>query len=373
MRLIYLFTGILLVTLSACTRTKDRVTIPQHILEIAYVADSISSRADVIDLDSYGLSYLCPANNCVYAYNYKEHTIDVIDLNYNVMNNSIKLVMDGPNAVMHELYGLKVISPDTIAVYDLNNICIMDGRGIVFDRIELPHDLHVCIDCNARSNISDFKIDFATNKVTFPAANRDGMNKYSVVEYDYKNHDVTRYYDLEGPTSKGNYGFMRYPNVSYNQNLIIYNYPFESDVYVLDSMKGESRRISVQRSLCADKIEQYSGKSIEAIGWHGAENYFFSPLYYIPEREQYIQVVLGKTTLDHNSSLAKAYYDRPFYLTVFDNSFVRIGEIEINRHKYSPYAGWFHTLDGIAFYIDNVFYSKTPDYIYIDKYFVCDL
>lgn len=370
MRLSYTLIGFFLILVSACSPSYSTRPARVENVNIIKSTDSISANPAVINLDSYGLSSLCQFNNCVYAYNYKEHSIDIIDLDTKTIKDAIRLSIDGPNAVLHEIHGLKAISPDTIVTYDLNNICIMDNSGKVYERIDMPKDVLTRIDCNSRSNISDFLIDIPGHTVMLPITNRDGMDRHSVVVYDYSNNSIIQSYKLNEPQRKGDYGFMRYPNVSYNGELVIYNYPFESEIYILDSRDNTTRRVSIDSQLCRDKVVEYNGHSIEELGWYGAENYFYSPVYYLTDKNLYARIALGKTSLGRGGNLGKAYYDRPFYLLTYDEDFNLTGEFELDRHKYSPYAGWYTLPDGIALYQDNMFQDRRDDNIVIDKYII---
>ena len=332
---------------------------------IDYQLDSIRIVEDpgVSTLNSYGLSAYCHTNECLYCYNYKEHSIDILDLSGGNVKKSIVLETQGPDAVMRELSWLDVYSPDTIVAYDFNSISVLDSIGHVQCRIKLLKDEWARIDCNSRSNISGFKLDFDNHTITYPVAKPD---RNEIIVYDYIDNAVVNRIKLEDSDNKGDYGFMRFPNVSFHGGSIIYNYPYESTVFIYDSISGTTRKVSTKSSYHPDTAKEYEGNSPEDIGWYGAENVFYSPMYYLAEQECFVRITLGATSLDRSVNMDKAYYDRPIYVMKYDEKFTPVGEFELERHKYNPFGGWCAMYDCMAFFQDSMLKENDSDDIIID-------
>lgn len=326
----------------------------------------IKANPDVVNISGYGLSAYLKSNNSIYAYNYKGHSIDILNLDRDSITGSIKLTTDGPNAVMRELMGLQVLSPDMIATFDYMAIKVLDGKGNVVTKIELPDGAVPQIDCNSRSHISDFKIDLARHTVMYPTMDHKTKKEFEVLEYDYANRKVIDTFKLDGSEREGNFGFMNSPNVSFNGDYIVYNYPFEPEIHILDTKTRSCRTISPRSSLAPGTVKEYDSASSGDSGWYGAENYFYTPLYYIAGKDCYVRITLGMTTLDRTQDCAKAYYDRPIYLMTFDKDFNPTGEFEIPRHKYNPFGEWCPLADCMAFYQDNMFGDIDDENITLD-------
>ncbi len=324
---------------------------------------TVKSNPTVVSLLSYGLSDYCHNNRCIYSYNYKEHAIDILDLKTDTVSRSISLESEGPNAVMRELHGLQVYSPDTIVTYDFVAIKIIDSVGNVISKIELPVNGFSRIDCNVRSNISDFKIDMDNHTILYPIK-QPGKNE--IIEYDFAEKNVVNHIALKNPIHEGYYGFMDYPNVSFYKDCIIYNYPFEANVYIYDRKSDSTRMISPKSKFTDNRIKEYDGKSVEELSWYGASNCFYSPLYLIPGKDCFVRITLGETSLDKSDNIDKAYYDRPIYVMTFDNEFKVIDEFEIERNRYNTFAGWCPLYDRIAFFQENACDPQNDNDIVID-------
>ncbi|MCM1355051.1 MAG: DUF4221 domain-containing protein [Staphylococcus sp.] len=327
---------------------------------------TIKANPTLVNMSGYGLSSYCHADNSIYAYNYKEHSIDILDLDCDSVSRSIKLATDGPNVVMRELMGLQVYAPDTIAAFDYTAIKVLDGEGKLLTKIELHDGSVPQIDCNSRSHISGFKIDFERHTVMYPTMDRETMKVFEVVEYDYSDRKILDSFMLDGPGRDGNFGFMNSPNVSINGDYIIYNYPFESEIHILDTKTRSSRTVSPQSTLAPGVVAEYDNASSEDSGWYGAENYFYTPLYYIAGKDCYVRITLGKTSLERTNDCDRAYYDRPIYLMTFDKDFNPTGEFEVGRHIYNPFGEWCPLFDCMAFYQDSMFGEPDGDNITLD-------
>lgn len=352
-----------LIAVSCGTRNTGGATAADGDLAAHIETVVIAQNPSVLTLPGYGLSDYCHENNRIYSYNYKEHAIDMLALNADSVCGSIRLACDGPDAIMKELHGLKVYSPDTIITYDWVSVNVIDSTGSITQKIELPTDERSYIDCNARSNISGFKLDFARHSLMYPVGSSAG---FEVIEYDYQQRSVLTRIPLKPSENKGNYGFMRCPNVSFNGDRIIYNYPYESTVFVHDCKTDSTVAISTQSTLHPDNAAEYGGNSPDHLNWYGAENIFNTPLYYLPAMDSYVRITLGPSTFDRTQKLDEAYYDRPFYATVFDGEFNPVEEVELPSRRYSPYGGWCAMNDRMALFHDNMFDEHDDDTIVLD-------
>lgn len=354
------------IALQSCGSKRNSTTDDSEPLSLNYNTTAVEIRANpsVLTLESYGLSSYSPQDSSVYAYNYKEHSIDIMSLAKDSVMRSIKLSPEGPDAIMPELLGLHVVSPDTILAYDYMAVNMLDDTGRRIDRIEFPDYGIRRLDCNSRSNIADFKMDLGSHILYYPVIN-DGRNE--IVEYDYVKRSILKKYEMKQPNGQGkNYGFMGFPNVSYNGDLAIYNYPFENLVYILNLKDDTTRTITPSGTFADAVMEEYNESTPENIGWYGAENFFHSPLYYLPDAECYIRLTLGATTYDRSKNIDEAYYDRPFYLMIFDKEFKVMGEARLEDHKYNPFCGWFLLPGNIAFFQDNILNPNKNEDIKID-------
>ncbi|MDE6858998.1 MAG: DUF4221 domain-containing protein [Duncaniella sp.] len=359
----FLLTSVLF-TITACINqksTENNPSSPNNGFEIQ--EKTIHTNPSILSLQAYALVDYCHKNNSMYAYNFKEHAIDVLDLNNDTVSQYIKLEPEGPNGIMRDIRKLQVYAPDTIIIYDFAAIKMINNNGTINFKIELPENGWNRIDRNTRSNISDFKIDFNNSSILYPIKNKE---QNEIIEYNFENKKITNHFKLNNPVNNGYYGYMDFPNVKFYQNLIIYNYPFEADIYILDRINNSTRKITPKSKFTDYKTPKYEGNSDEDLNWYGAENYYHSPLYFLPGKDCFVQFTLGASSYDKSHNIDKAYHDRPIYIMTFDKNLNVIGEFEISRHKYNTFAGGFPLYDSMAFFQDNMLNKQNPEDITFD-------
>lgn len=320
---------------------------------IPVTTDSIIFKTDTsaLTLKSYGINSFLKDNGTIFGYNYKTHSIDVFSFEKKSLMNTIPLDNEGPDAIQMSMRYIKVYSPDSIALYDDTAISIIDNTGKVVNRFIIPYNGMTRIDCNSRSNMSAFDIDFKNNRIAYPVKNGE---KNTVVVYDFKNDSVVRETILNSPESNGKHGFMDYPNLCFSGDKIIYNYPYEHRICILDMTTGMTREVNHKCSLLTGGMEVLTDESPDELTWYGIENYFYSPLYYLEGKKCYVRLALDRTTLSRSEGPDRAIYARPLYLSVFNEQLEPIGEITPRQNLYDPFGGWFATPERFCLFMDNV-------------------
>jgi len=317
------------------------------------------------NLKSYAPSSYLGANNSIYAYNHKTHAIDVIDLNANRMTGSIQLAGQGPDNVNLQVSGLQAWTADSIVLYDSQALCVINGNGVIIDKIMLPEDYFCRIETNARASIAGFDINFDNGIVRYPIYHRESKES-EVLVYDFAADSILQRVALKNPANDGKHGFMQAPHVTYTKDLIIYNYPFESEIHVYDMATDSIRTINPHSNFVDDAMPASNANSFEEAAWYALENFFHSPVYHIEKAHQYVRLTLGSTPLNRNDDIEEAMYSRPMYLMFFDEKFNPIGESKLPSNRYNPYAGWLATSESMAFFVDNLLLTSTDDELLID-------
>lgn len=327
--------------------------------------DSISFKSDTtaLTLKSYGINSYLDDNETIFGYNYKTHSIDVFSIAEKSFLNTIPLDNQGPEAVQMSIRYIKAYSPDSIAVYDDNAICLLDSTGKVLNKFNIPYNGMTRIDCNTRGNMSAFDIDFKNNRIIYPI--KEDGNK-TIVVYDFKNNSVVRKINLKDPTDNGKHGFMNFPNLNINAGKIVYNYPYEHKIHVLDMTTGNTREVEYKCPYLAKGMDVLSDESPDGLTWYGIENFFYSPLYYLEGKKCYVRFALGGSTVDRSEGFDKAMYSRPMFISVFNEQFEPIGEVALKRNLYDPFGGWFVMSDRFCLFRDNVFDESGSENTIID-------
>lgn len=332
---------------------------------IPVTTDSIIFKSDTsaLTLKSYGINSFLDDNGTIFGYNYKTHSIDVFSIAKKSFFNAISLDNQGPDAIQMSVRYIKALTPDSIALYDDNAISLIDSTGRILDRFIIPYNGMTRIDCNSRSNMSAFDIDFKNNRIIYPI--KDGKNN-TIVVYDFKNDSVVKKIILKDPTSNGKHGFMDFPNLNFNADKIVYNYPYEYKIHILDLSTGITREAEHRCPYLPKLMDALSDESPDGLTWYGIENYFYSPLYYLEGKRCYVRLALGETTLNRSEGPDKAMYARPLYLSVFNEQFEPVGEATLRQNLYDPFGGWFIMSDRFCLFRDNVLNDNESESTIID-------
>ena len=144
------------------------------------------------------------------------------------------------------------------------------------------------------------------------------------------------------------------PNVNFQEEYIVYNYPIESHIYLLNRQTGKREVIQAESRHTANKADKCSSKT-DYTAWerHGFENPHFFDVMYIPRHTMYARLHFGSIDFDTNRDLRRVAYQRPLYLMLFDKDFRKLCEVQLPSNRYNPYTGWNTIESGIVFFVDG--------------------
>lgn len=223
------------------------------------VKEVVIPPSDVLNLKSYYLSFVYQADSLkmLYGYNYKIHGLDCFNLK-NMQSSQITFSGDGNSAVVHPVTGLYIQSLDSIWVYDgSQRALLMDRQGQLLNAVDLRDGLtsneQVLIDCNFAISTSKLYYDGQHKSLLY------GILDTSTSPYSFKVREV--FLDGSFPpvtyllqssvsvsdVSGGDYGNMSGINISFNDDDILYNYPVESHVYVLDRITKQTKVVDAEK------------------------------------------------------------------------------------------------------------------------------
>lgn len=308
--------------------------------------DTMSIKIDNTSLHNYHtqVSFGSHKNDYLIGYNDKTHCLNIFDFTNKTVGN-IKLYREGQGAVSGQVNGLYATSLDSIWILANRTVCLLDSNGMVKERYDLiVDDGEFLINTSNYSNAS-IKLYFDADKrmlyyvtvkmgdkVVFyiNALNLDG-EKVRKTELGYTEAE-------QGVGQK--YGWMQHPNITYNGHLVIYNFPFNSNVYTMDlhtgMMKcygGESR---YTRNMASEELSQTMD------GWykHMIENVHFYEINYDPYNKRYYRLHLNGIDFSPDMAVDKQLFNRELFLTVFDRNFNVIDEFPLSNDLYNINGGW---------------------------------
>lgn len=317
-----------------------------------------------IDSNISGIYTLLSASKgTIIGYNYFLHTLDVID----IVNNSafqITLNRDGENSIPSEPQGLFLSSMDSIWIYLHHVAYLIDGKGNIKQKHNIPFYEGEFVHIMTNYAISTTKFFFNENRKSIFYLLKFNDN-FFVREYFPENGDVINYeleYSRATHKPLDAYGWKQLPNVCFTENKIVYNYPFESNVYQIDLLTKEKKAFG-GKSRYTDNIATEMKKSFiyENAERHKMENIHFCEILYNEKFNVYYRLHFDKIPFKTNDDPAVLYNQKKIYLTLFDNDFSIIKEIELESNVYNYYTGWVMTNNGLAIFHRELQNSDTDN------------
>ncbi len=289
----------------------------------------------------------------IIGYNYFLHTLDVID----IINDSvfqIPLNKDGENSIPIDPEGLFLSSMDSIWIYHNHVVYLIDRKGVVKQKHFIPFSEGKIPHVSTNYAISTAKFYFNENRKSFFYLLRINDN-FFVHEYFPENGDVIEY-ELEYTlvtTQKPlvNYGWKQLPNVCFTENNIVYNYPFESNVYQIDLLTKEKKAFGGKSRYTDNKATELKRRiSYENAERHKMENIHFCEVMYNEKFNIYYRLHFDKIPFKTNDDPVALYNQKKIFLTIFDNDFSIIKETELESNVYNYATGWVMTNNGLAIF-----------------------
>lgn len=334
------------------------------------VKEVVIPPSDVLNLKSYYLSFVYQADSLqmLYGYNYKIHGLDCFNLK-NMQSSQITFSGDGNSAVVRPVTGLYIQSLDSIWVYDgSQRALLMDRQGQLLNAVDLRDGLtsneQVMIDCNFAISTSKLYYDGQHKSLLY------GILDTSTSPYSFKVREVFLggsfppvTYLLQSSVSVsdvsgGDYGNMNGINISFSDDDILYNYPVESHVYVLDRRTKQTKVVDADSRFTKNVAGKCRSRS-DYSQWirHAVENPHFYDVMYLPEKEMYARLHLGEHTFDATIDADALMDDRNLYLTLFDKEFNVVSECSLATHRYNYYTAWAAMRKGVLVFVDNLMSS----------------
>lgn len=334
-------------------------------------AEVIVPTSDVLNLKSYFLSasYQKDTISRLYSYNTKAHALDCYDLT-SLQSSQIPFFREGPSSVLPRISGLFVCSPDSIWVYDASQrFLLINASGEVLKTVRpqdaLKSEMYVLVDQNHA--IATDKFYYDTRRASLLFGVRDDSASpgcFKVCEYALDEHKIVAEYPLQPSVEVGdvyNSGFanMNKPNITFTDKYILYNYPVESHVYVMDKKTKETKVIEAD-SRYTKNVASKVTSSADYKQWerHGIENPHFYEVLYIPGKDMYVRLLGDEMDYDAIQSQPDLIWDRKMYLMVFNNDFSSYSEVKLPTRRYNPGTGWCALNDALLLFVENKLLSE---------------
>jgi hypothetical protein len=317
-------------------------------------------------LNDYNLlSTLYGEEDFIIAYNGYTHSIDILNLTKDAVSH-IVLKPEGQDGITG-VSGIYACSLDRFWVSTADNISLVDSAGHVKRRVSLLRK-----DGEVAFIMTNFSI--CTSKIYYNSKRNslfllmmsivNDKSDFFVEEYSLSNDSIKRYPITM--TAKKNlrygYGWKQCPNVTFTDTKILYNFPIESNVYVIDVETGNNMVYGGKSQYTDNEVGSLNFPyDLEQANRHIIENVHFFELNYDPVNDVYYRLHLNRTESDVSRDFEDIYNYKEMYLTVFNSEFEVVNESKLDDFTYNYRNCWGITGKGL-FIAKSNFHRKDINY-----------
>lgn len=355
---------LLLISVFSCTTKKDNNQIQKNsnLLDIKTEEIQFPS-SDVLQLKSYYLtsSYHSDSTDVLVGYNYRSHALDFINLTDKTISQ-IPLLREGPEAIIDPL-GLFVQNSDSIWIFDESeSVLLFNKVGRILKKINLRSYLkgeeQIVINTNHAISTSHLYYNSQRKSLFFTVKEHASSPAVFKVKEIGLLTTSSNEYVLSPSVVESNidmgYANMNQPNVNFHDSIIMYNYPIESHLYMLNIETGHCETIAAESSFTMNKAEKCrSIKDYSLWERHAVENPHFFDIMYLPEYKLYARLHLAERDFDTTKKMDYLLNDRDLYLTLLNEELEFMCEKKMKNLRYNYFTGWCALSNGIALFVDN--------------------
>lgn len=348
-KIIYFIYAIIIITSLSCSNAKNskikqKIKTPQLSINIQHINIPISDSA----LNKYYItsSYKIKSGNIYWGYNGEYNSIDLF--NQKELLDHIFIKRDDVNSVQGRPVSINIKSKDSIWVYDRFSFNLLDHSGKVY--LKIPANLNAICEHSYSMRIADFRYDKENNTLIYPIKEND---KYYLAIYKLPINKLIKkialYFPPSNPEGKYNYSHLTNPNVSFNDNYAIYNYPYDEHVFVVNIKTGK-QNINSGLTTYFPEFDENFDLSKEYKDWFYFDlmHYHFFNLMYIKKYDIYARLCLSNSKIEDKDNIPNQVVDeKTIYITFFNSKFKIIGEVKLPKNTYDNFTGWGAMYNGI--------------------------
>lgn len=312
---------------------------------------------DNFALESYAVTITGTLDSIhgIIAYNHKLHALDVIETEGSHRIKSIPLQQEGPNGIPGRIISMHFVSEDSIWLYNMERIYLINGKGEVMKRISHQANEYILLENNHAMHTARMTYDKGKDLLYFPVKRNDSVfvEKYAVQQ----DKPIAYYYlrpSLIATSEHPNYGDLQYPNVHVVGERIIYNYPYESNIYLIDMANGQYSVVGAAGSSVSNQAPECTSKNDYNV-WmrHRLENTHFYDVMYLTALDLYVRPFIKGIRYTESVSLEDLFDSREMWLMLFDHDFNIVKEMKLADKRYNMYTPWCVFTDCISIFINN--------------------
>ncbi|MDO4704490.1 DUF4221 family protein [Tannerella sp.] len=331
----------------ACSHEKkviERKKSPETI--IGMERDTLSIDLDDTSLPHYHTqtAFSLNTNDYLIGYNDQTHALNVFDFTNKVVHN-ISIYREGKQAVAGEINGLYATSPDSIWILADKTVYLLDTTGMIHEKHELTVDEgEYIINTSNYSNASiQLYIDTHNQSLYYVTLKMGDESIFYINEADLrqgKHKKIVLPYTGAEQGVGHLYGWMQHPNVTFHFPLVIYNFPFNSNVYTFDLHTGTAKSYGADSRYTRNTASETHSATMEDWYRHLIENVHFYEVNYDPYRKCYYRLHVSGVDFTAGMPIDKQLFNKQLFLTVFDWDLNVIEEFLLSNDTYNLNGGW---------------------------------
>lgn len=324
------------------------------------------SSSEVLQLKDYPITGFIGTDSLqsILGYNYRTHSLDKIRLHGSPSISSLRLNKEGPNRIFPRVKSICPVSDDSTWVYDGTCISLLNSYGEICHKISVPSDVQILLETNYAMHTAKLCYDREKASLYYPVLRE---NSVYVDEFDLSKDTVVSSYFLKpsliNPDNAAEYGDLRFPNINVVNGKIIYNYPYESTIYLVDIKTRKYSEIGAASKYTSNKAPRCDSQTDYSV-WqrYGLENTHFYDVMYLPKLQMYARFHVEGKSISASEKLTQSFLDsKSLYMMLFNSDFHIIGETKMKIHTYSPFTSWCALPDAISLFKNNSL-SDSLDY-----------
>ncbi|MDR0699957.1 MAG: DUF4221 domain-containing protein [Tannerella sp.] len=320
---------------------------------------------DSVTINSYDRlsTYIHNNDDYILAYNYMTHALDNFNVNKQTVSH-IELMSEGPDGI-NEILGFHAHSADSVWIYSTNIISLIDSTGRVKERINIPslNDGVPLIMTNFSICTSKLFYNSDRNSLFFLTLSvRNEKDVFFVTEFSLPDYSTKTYpvNTIAEKDFRNDYGWKQAPNVTYTNKTVIYNFPVESNIYVIDLESGKTSIYGGKSRYTSNEVSKL-GPNFDMSGGekHINENVHFFDILHDPLRNTYYRLHLDGIEYNAQTDFRTTYLSKDLYLMVYNEKFEVINETKLDSRKYNYFNCWGMLSKGLFIAKDNELNNDT--------------
>ena len=361
-KLKYILFCLLLLIQSACKHDSDCKDILINV-----VSDTVNISIQEEYLETYTTLRNIVAQDLLYCYNNKLHTIDIFELTKQKPEKIIHLEREGVDGVVYPQ--AITVYKDSVFIQNSTHYLIVNHNGKVIWKLakkELNNQLNEALYSFSSTglticNFEDLVYDNNRRELIVPLNALEptylgNKNMIAAISIDTKTAQVLPLFYPETVTN-GYYGKLAVPQIFCKGDSLIYNFPNSSTVYIFDRNSEKVTTLNVESEYTDNQSEKIgTNTNPRKLMDHFLHSLFFHKIQYDKERNLYYRLHTDR------SSDRSAFSNKDTYLTIMNERLEKISEIKLPMNIYPMYN---ITKDGLLFQFIEVLEEDTFSYLLI--------